>query len=70
MKVNSFRINTHLARQGLTQAELAKRSGTTRQALSTLIRRGTCEPRTAGKIAAALNIPVEDLILCEERRDG
>ena len=62
MRINSFRINAQLARQGMTQSELAKKAGTTRQALSTLIRRGTCEPRTAGRIAAALGVDVEELI--------
>ncbi len=65
MKINSFLINAQLARQGMTQTELARRSKTTRQAMSNLIRRGTCEPRTAGKIAKALNIDVEELILKE-----
>lgn len=65
MRINSFRINAQLARQGMTQSELAKKTGMTRQATSTLIRRGSCEPRTAGKIAAALNIDVEDLIVKE-----
>ena len=62
MKINSFRIITHLAKQGMTQGELAKQAGTTRQALSTLIQRGTCEPRTIGKIANALGVDVEELI--------
>lgn len=65
MRINSFRIHAQLARQNMTQTELAKRAGTTRQAMSTLIRRGSCEPRTAGKIAAALNIDVEELIIKE-----
>lgn len=65
MKINSFLINAQLARQGMTQSELARRSETTRQAMSNLIRRGTCEPRTAGKIAKALNVEVEELIVRE-----
>lgn len=66
MKINSFRINSLLAKQGLTQAELARRAGMTKQATCALIRRGTCEPRTAGKIASALNIDVEELIQKED----
>lgn len=65
MRINSFRINAQLARQGMTQSELAKKAGMTRQATSTLIRRGSCEPRTAGRIARALNVDVEDLIVKE-----
>ncbi|MBP3524326.1 MAG: helix-turn-helix transcriptional regulator [Clostridia bacterium] len=66
MKINTFRINTLLAKQGLTQAELARRAGMTKQATCALIQRGTCEPRTAGKIASALNIDVEELIQKED----
>ena len=32
---------------------------------STIIRRGTCEPKTAGKLAAGLGVPVAEII--EER---
>lgn len=66
MKIDSRRINTQLARQGMTKADLAKKSGLMPQNVSTIIRRGTCEPRTAGKIARALGVDVEELIYRED----
>ena len=33
-----------------------------RQNISTIIRRGTCEPRTAGKLAAGLGVSVLEII--------
>lgn len=65
MKINSHHIYTQLARQGITQLDLAKRSNTTQQAISMILRRGSCEPRTAGKIARALNVDVDELIMKE-----
>ena len=65
MKINSFQINAQLARKNMTRIELAKKSGILPQNISTIINRGSCEPRTAGKIARALNVDVEDLIVKE-----
>lgn len=65
LKINSHHIYTQLARQGITQLDLAKRSNTTQQAISMILRRGSCEPRTAGKIARALNVDVDELIMKE-----
>ena len=41
---------------------LANRCGISRQNVSTLIRRGTCEPRTAGKLASGLGVEVREII--------
>lgn len=46
----------------MTKAAFADRCGISRQNVSTLIRRGTCEPRTAGKLAAGLGVEVGDII--------
>lgn len=62
MKLNTTRIETFLAQRNMTKSALAEGSGISRQNLSTIIRRGTCEPRTIGKLAKALNVPVEDLL--------
>lgn len=66
MHVNRHRIETILAERGMTKASLAENCGISRQNVSTIIRRGTCEPKTAGKLAAGLGVPVADII--EERR--
>lgn len=61
MKIYSEKVDCLLAEQGLTKAEFAARCGISRQALSTVLRRGTCEPRTAGRLAAGLGVPVQDI---------
>lgn len=56
------RIETMMAEQGLTKKELAANCGMSAQNVSTIIRRGTCEPKTAGKLARGLGVPVADII--------
>lgn len=62
MTINAQRIETILAERGLTKAAYAANCGISRQNVSTIIRRGTCEPKTAGKLAAGLGVPVADII--------
>lgn len=62
MKISALNIETILAEKNMTKAALAERCGISRQNVSTLIRRGTCEPRTAGKLAAGLGVEVGDII--------
>ena len=47
---------------GMTKSELAARSGVSRQQISTIIGRGTCAPKTAGKLAAGLGISVLEIM--------
>lgn len=62
MTINSIRIESILAERDMTKASLAERCGVSRQNISTIIRRGTCEPRTAGKLAAGLGVSVAEII--------
>lgn len=62
MTINTQRIETMLAERGLTKAAYAQNCGISRQNVSTIIRRGTCEPKTAGKLAAGLGVPVAEII--------
>lgn len=62
MTINATRIETLLAEKGLTKKALAGCCGISAQNVSTVIRRGTCEPKTAGKLAAGLGVPVTDII--------
>ena len=62
MIINTTRIELMLAERGITRTSLAANSGISRQNISTIIRRGTCEPKTAGKLAAGLGVPVADII--------
>ena len=61
MKINSVRIEARLAELGYTKKELSARCGISAQNISTIVRRGTCEPKTAGKLAAGLGLGVVDI---------
>ena len=62
MTINKTKLETMLAERGLTKAALAESCGISRQNVSTILRRGTCEPKTAGKLARGLGVPVADII--------
>ena len=62
MTINTQRIETILADHGMTKAEFAARCRISRQNVSTIIRRGTCEPKTAGKLAGGLGVPVSEIL--------
>lgn len=62
MIINATKIETLLAERGMTKAALADACGISRQNVSTIIRRGTCEPKTAGKLAMGLDVPVSEII--------
>lgn len=62
MNISAVKIETLLAEQGVTRTALAELCGISRQNISTIIRRGTCEPRTAGKLAAGLGVNVSDIL--------
>lgn len=62
MTINTTKLETMLAERGLTKAAYAANCGISRQNVSTIIRRGTCEPKTAGKLAAGLGVPVAEII--------
>ncbi|SCI15739.1 Helix-turn-helix [uncultured Flavonifractor sp.] len=66
MNISTTKIETLLAERGMTKAALSESCGISRQNISTIIRRGTCEPKTAGKLALGLGVPVAELI--EEAR--
>ena len=62
MKLDVCKIEVLMANAGMSKSALADKSGISRQSISTIVRRGTCEPITAGKIAAGLGVPVQSLI--------
>ena len=62
MKISATRIETILAERRMTKSDLADECGVSGQNISTIIRRGTCEPRTAGKLAAGLGVDVADIL--------
>lgn len=62
MKINTNKIVTLLAEKNLTKAALAEKSGISRQNLCTILGRGTCEPRTAGKLARGFGVQLEEIV--------
>ena len=62
MNISAAKIETRLAELGLTKAALAERCGVSRQSVSTIVRRGTCEPRTAGKLARGLGVELAEIL--------
>lgn len=62
MTINTQRIETMLAERGLTRKALAESCGISAQNVSTIMRRGTCESKTAGKLARGLGVPVAEII--------
>ena len=62
MTINAQRAETRLAELGWTKKQLAFICGISAQNISTVLRRGTCSPVTAGKLAAGLGIPVAEII--------
>ncbi len=75
MNVSARKIESLIAVQNITKIELAKRAKIAPQSVSAIMKRGTCEPRTAGRIAAALGVDVLDIIddaqdTHTDRKDG
>ena len=62
MTINARRIEAIMAETGLTKKALSERCGISAQNVSTVIRRGTCEPKTAGKLARGLGVTVAEII--------
>ena len=62
MNISAAKIETRLAELGLTRSALAERCGVSRQSISTIVRRGTCEPRTAGKLAKGLGVELVEIL--------
>ena len=55
-----------MAEKGMSKIDLAKSCEISRQNISTILRRGTCEPKTAGKLASGLGLTVKDITELED----
>lgn len=62
MKIDVNKIKIILAKREMTRSALAALCGISRQNISTILTRGTCEPKTAGKLAKGLGIPVDEIV--------
>ena len=62
VRINSRKLAIAMATAGYSFIDLATVSGVSRTSLSYINCGKSCKPQTAGKIARALNVPVEKLI--------
>lgn len=62
MNISRQKIELLQAENGITVAALAERSGVSRQSISTVKRRGTCNPITAAKLAKGLGVSVTQIV--------
>ncbi len=62
MNIDTMKAEIVLAEKGMTKGELSAKSGISRQNLSAILKRGVCTPKTAGKLAAGLGVPVVDIM--------
>lgn len=60
--INATKIELLRAEQNLTNSALAERCGISRQSISAIVRRGSCNPLTAAKLARGLGVPTESII--------
>ena len=54
MRIDSMKIEMIMGEKGMTKLLLSEKSGVSRQNITAIIHRGTCEPRTAAKLALGL----------------
>lgn len=62
MKISKQKVEIQQARNGLSSAQVAKSCNTSVQVISRVLKKGTCNPVTVGKIARALGVDPADII--------
>lgn len=62
MRINVNKIVSILAEREMTRAEAASVCGLCRPNMSTILTRGTCAEKTAGKLAKGLGVDVTEII--------
>lgn len=65
MKLDVFAIKLIIAERELKLFELAEKMGCSRDCLHRILRRGSCTPKTAGRLAHALGVSVEAIVIKE-----
>ena len=61
MKLDSLAIKKTMAMKGINVKALAQLTGMQRNTVSVILRRGTCSLISAGLIAAALQVALEEI---------
>lgn len=62
MNIEVHEVLLILAKKKMTKTQLAKQCGIAPQNISTILRRGTCRPATAGKLAKGLGVAVTEIV--------
>lgn len=70
LHIDSMKISVCLARMKMTRSELCKHSGISEANMSTILKRGTARPKTAGLIADALGVDVLEILQAEDENNG
>lgn len=63
MKIDGWKIKKKIRELGLTQQDLANKIGNSRSNTSLVLNGKSCSQETAEKIAEAVGLPVEKIIL-------
>lgn len=61
LKISKQKIEVLMVKQGMTVKALAEKIGVSRQNLSTIKNRGTCNPQTAAKLCKGLSCSIEEI---------
>ena len=62
MRIDRVKLATELARRELRQKSLAELAGISQNTVSAISCGKTVSPQTAGKVAGALNVPLEQIV--------
>lgn len=65
MKLSRYKVEVLLAEKQLSKNEFAEISGISRQSFCSALSRENCSPKTVGRIAHGLNVPVTDILESE-----
>ena len=61
MKLNTYEIRCLMGRKGMTARQVALAAGLCADRFSVIIKKGSCRPDTAGRLAAALGVDISDI---------
>lgn len=65
MNISKNKFELLLAEKEINLTQLAELSGISRQNISTIKQRGTCNPCTAAKLAKGFGVPVTEILEME-----
>ena len=69
IRLDPWKVKVCLARKKMTRTELCKRTGISQANFSSMLKKGTVAPVTAGNIADALGVDVLEILVTPEEKD-